>query len=418
MPDFRLAFRPFREQVAFFERKVNVPSTRWDDIRLGDHAHGFMVAGATRAALLDDFRNAILRAIKEGRGFADWQRDFESIVAKHGWSGWTGEGSAAGRAWRAKVIYQTNIRQSYNAGRYAQLTRPEMLAVRPWWEYRHGERGYSKNPRPIHQSWNGLVLHYSDPWWKTHYPMNGWGCNCGVRAHGEADLKRLGLKKGTAPGGGLEGVDPGFEYNVGEAARSLPAATSLGQKIMQLPREWRDRALADAMTRPVHWAGEYEAMVDAAIAESKAGLPMPRGRALPAGFLPPGVADRLPVTPSTAMMGVVDARIYHAIRASKGTPDDELVAALRELPVRMQQAETAVVWDEGMKGQRNAHPALIYAWELPSGRWFRAIFHLENSDGDRSMRKARMLANWLRTVGVVTRENLADGKYTLLSGRL
>lgn len=418
MPDFRLAFRPFREQIAFFERKVNVPSTRWDDIRLGDHAHGFMVAGAIRAALLDDFRNAVLRAQREGRGLAEFTREFESIVAKHGWTGWTGEGSAKGRAWRAKVIYQTNIRQSYNAGRYAQLTGPAMLAVRPWWEYRHGERGYSRNPRPIHQSWHGLVLHHTDPWWKTHYPMNGWGCNCGVRAHSESDLQRRGLKKGTAPSGGLEGIDPGFEYNVGEAARSMPAATSLGQRIMQLPKEWRDRTLADALSRRVEWAGEYEAMVARALTEMDTGNPMSRGVAMPLGFLRPGIAERIPSAPETALLGVVDARVYHAIRAAKSPRDHEIDIGLRELPDRMADADTAVLWDAGTEGQRNATPSLIYAWEMPSGRWFKAVFHLDNTDGDRSMRKAKMAANWLRTVGIVPAINLTEPKYTLLSGRL
>ena len=55
------------------------------------------------------------------------------------WIGWTGEGSPAGRAWRTGVIYTTYVAASYAAGRYQQLTDPELLAERPYWRYVHND---------------------------------------------------------------------------------------------------------------------------------------------------------------------------------------------------------------------------------------------------------------------------------------
>ncbi len=40
---------PFTEQVAFFRKKINLPSERWDDIKKSAHDRGFIVAGATGA---------------------------------------------------------------------------------------------------------------------------------------------------------------------------------------------------------------------------------------------------------------------------------------------------------------------------------------------------------------------------------
>ena len=64
--------------------------------------------------------------------------------------------SAAGKAWRTRVVYSTNMSTSYAAGRWQQLNAPE-FADRPYWRYVHSD--LPANPRPQHQAWHGLVLH-------------------------------------------------------------------------------------------------------------------------------------------------------------------------------------------------------------------------------------------------------------------
>ncbi|MGE1673770.1 phage minor head protein [Pseudomonas aeruginosa] len=65
---------------------------------------------------------------------------------------------------------------------------------RPYWQYLHSDA--VEHPRPKHESWNGLVLRWDDPWWQYHFPINAWGCQCSVRALSEDDLRRMG--KGLA----------------------------------------------------------------------------------------------------------------------------------------------------------------------------------------------------------------------------
>lgn len=180
--------RPFAEQVAFFRRKLKnlVPTRRWDDIAGAAHDDAFMVAGAAKADLLTDLAAAVDKAIAEGRGLEEFRRDFRAIVARNGWTGWTGEGSVRGEAWRVGVIYRTNSYTSYAAGRRAQL---EASGFK-FWVYRHGG---SLEPRPEHLGWDGLVLPPDHPFWATHYPPSDWGCSCYVvGARSEAGAKRLG----------------------------------------------------------------------------------------------------------------------------------------------------------------------------------------------------------------------------------
>ena len=218
---------PFEEQIAFFRAKRGMLTESWLDVFGAEHDVGFMVAGANRDALLADLRDAIDEAIADGATLAEFRKNFDAIVAKHGWA------YQGGRNWRSRVIYETNLRQSYNAGRWNQLQ--QLKRVRPYWQYNHSDA--VMHPRPMHLAWDGLVLHADDPWWHTHFPANGWGCQCYVQALSERDVRRLGktgpdkappIKWDTvtigqrSPGGPRQvqtpqGIDPGFGYAPGRS---------------------------------------------------------------------------------------------------------------------------------------------------------------------------------------------------------
>lgn len=178
--------QPFKEQIDYFDQKAPRPTNVWTDVMHGHHDRSFVVAGATDLAMLDDFQTAIGKAIKEGTTLTTFQKDFDRIVAKYGWA-YKGE-----RSWRAKTIFQTNIRTSYMAGRLKQMRDPDVVKARPYWEYRHGVTRSPKRPRAKHLAWDGKVLLHDDPFWLTHYPPNDWLCSCGVRTLSKADLGRRG----------------------------------------------------------------------------------------------------------------------------------------------------------------------------------------------------------------------------------
>lgn len=203
---------PFNEQITFFRNKLNVPTESWSDLWRHGHNSGFSVAGAMKDDLLNDFRRAVDAAIADGKSLTWFKKEFNSIVAKHGWDH-TGKAS-----WRAKVIFDTNMRQSYNAGRYEQLQHFE------YWRYAHGDSRY---PRELHLKWHGTLLPKSDAWWQTHFPQNGWGCKCRIYGVSQSELERRGLTTTAAPNDGMrewedkvtgevhqvpKGIDPGFDY--------------------------------------------------------------------------------------------------------------------------------------------------------------------------------------------------------------
>lgn len=229
----------FAEQVEFFRQKLALPTDRWDDILRQAHDRAFIVAGAAKADLLDDLQQAVFSRMTDGKGLEAFRRDFRRIVAQRGWTGWTGEGSKAGEAWRTKVIYQTNMTTSYAAGRYKQMTDPEFLRVRPYWRYVHSDGVL--HPRPLHQQWGAmrLTLPADHEFWKTHFPPNGWGCQCRVvpvaAPEGEdATEPPEGWATRNAKTGAPEGIDRGFDYAPG-ANRDASLRELVERKLIGYP---------------------------------------------------------------------------------------------------------------------------------------------------------------------------------------
>lgn len=223
---------PFEEAISYFRGKVRMPADHWTGVWKEAHARAFMVAGATSDALLSDFQQAIQKALTQGTTLAEFRKDFDEIVKRHGWSY-----TEKHPGWRAQVIYETNLSTAFSAGRYVQQTEPATLAAFPYWIYRHSG---NRHPRLMHLGWDGLTLRADDPWWDSHYPPNGWHCGCRVSISSEAGLRRmgkdgpdeappLGTKEWRNPKTGEVhqvpvGIDPGFDYNPGKAWKAGRAA--------------------------------------------------------------------------------------------------------------------------------------------------------------------------------------------------
>ena len=243
--------KPFKEAVAAFRLRLQnlVPTTRWDDkingVWQAQHDRAFMVAGATKADLLADLAAAVDKAISQGTSLEEFRRDFRQIVEERGWHGWTGEGTKGGEAWRTRVIYRTNMRVSYAAGRMAQLVEGGFTL----WVYRHGG---SVEPRIIHLGWDGLVLPPDHPFWATHAPPNGWGCSCYVvGARSFAGAQRLGGQPGKPLPDGWQKLDPKTGAPVGiDKGWAYAPGRSVAEEIVAVIKAKADslpEALAEAL---------------------------------------------------------------------------------------------------------------------------------------------------------------------------
>lgn len=257
---------PWDRQIEFFRQKLALPSKAWDDIQGAAHDRAVIVAGIKKADLLKDMVGAIDKFITEGKSLGWFRDNFDQIVKEHGWD------YQGPKNWRTRVIYQTNLSTSYHAGRYQQLTDPELVKLKPFRVYHHG---HPATPRPEHLAWDGIALPWDHPWWRTHYTPNGFGCTCWVSAASQREIEARGWKlldqapddgtyRYTVPRTGEvvtlpKGVDYGWDYapgaSVAEQLRPVVEA-----KLKSLPQ-----SLADALKADV--GGKLQSPLERALAE-------------------------------------------------------------------------------------------------------------------------------------------------------
>jgi SPP1 gp7 family putative phage head morphogenesis protein len=235
-----LPIGPPADAVAALAAKGYEIAFDWREVWQEENARAFTVAKAMSRDLLEDIREAVTRAIDEGLTLEQFQRELRPRLVARGWWGRALMTDPAdgvekvvrlGSPARLRTIYQTNLRVSYMAGRWARLQRTKRAF--PFLRYIAVD---DARVRPEHAAWDDTILPVDHPWWDTHFPPNGWNCRCDVQPVNQRMIARRGWKvtaDGDIPRAPIrdyvnrrtgeitrleQGLDPGWSYNVGKAA--------------------------------------------------------------------------------------------------------------------------------------------------------------------------------------------------------
>jgi Phage Mu protein F like protein len=189
----------FTEAIEYFAQKTNLDTDSWIEGQGIVQDAAFTVAAA-KGQLLQDIRDAVARGQSEGQSVQEFLKTFDTIADRYS-DNWELKGD---KAWRGQLIYEQNIRNAYQAGRYAQMTQPDVLKLRPYWQWRHGD---SRAPRPAHLALDNKVFLADD---LPFSPPAGFGCRCQVFSLSQRDLDRKGLEvESLKRGDEIQYVDPG-----------------------------------------------------------------------------------------------------------------------------------------------------------------------------------------------------------------
>lgn len=299
MAEIRRGFGPPPEVAAYFEGKALRPAFSWLDVWAEEHAHAFTVAKAVELDLLTTFRDSIGTAIRSGQGFETWRKGVVKELARIGWAKPHMVSDPAGidpdrmvnfaSPRRLRTIFWSNVNSARAAGQWERAQRTKRAL--PYLLY---VRTTSSDPRQEHLGWVGIILPIDHPFWRTHFPPNGWLCKCQVRQIPEREARQL---LGRDPGaGGIfyrdaapdlgpdipfvnrrtgevtmvpPGIDPGWHTNPG-LARSTTLLQHLGTRLAAADPGDATRALTDL------WADPYLRLASS----------LPQKTWLPAGVSP------------------------------------------------------------------------------------------------------------------------------------
>ncbi len=206
--------------IAYLESKGYAITWNWQEMLDKAHDQAFTVAKAMRLDLLSDIREALERALQEGKTLKQFTAELQPVLEQQGWWGKQvivdGNGGAElvqlGSPRRLKTIYQTNLQSSYMAGRKAAME--EAAETHPYWQY---VAVMDNMTRPSHAALNGKVYRHDDPIWSAIFPPNGFNCRCRVTALSEAAMKRRGLRLVSSRGSvSTDEVEIGTNQRTGE----------------------------------------------------------------------------------------------------------------------------------------------------------------------------------------------------------
>lgn len=368
-PDFS---KPPREVRRYFDAKGLKPSFHWQDVGFDEHAMAFTVAKSAGYDVLADLKRSIAEAIEKRQDFAEWRKGIEPVLKAKGWWGktraidpQTGKEVEVqlGSPRRLRTIYWANVRTAYAAGNWERIqVNKEFL---PFLIYVISTAAHK---RLEHLEWVGTIAPVDDAWWQTHYPPNGWNCQCRVRQISEYEAREAGYDPDDPPAlpdlgsasfvnkrtGEVSrvpnGVDPGWGTNPGKT-RAGNAANFLSGSIDALPTEAQRIATADLtdswLFRKIA-GGEigYDARSSDAAMRS-------RGRiAVPFAVMPEVLTAAIGATSPLVRLSVADATKQVAKRAAIAPADYATVQQLLDAGEAIRQGERDLVVQGEIDGAR------------------------------------------------------------------
>lgn len=173
----------FQEALNFLEKKVTVDYKTFKEIREKYQHLAFSVKGYTEMEVLNEFLEALKDAVREGSTKEAFRERMNTFLEDNGYAGLT--------PYHSDLIFRQNMQTAYNVGHYEQMTDPDVMERRRYWQYQTAGDG---KVRESHAAMDGRVYPADHDIWDTWYPPNGFGCRCMVVSITPEQVRRKGLE--------------------------------------------------------------------------------------------------------------------------------------------------------------------------------------------------------------------------------
>lgn len=149
----------FQEAIDDFLKRVPMTKDAYDELSEVEKDFAFTVANVAQADLVAQVYDGIQSAIEDGETFETFQARIGDALDES----WGGADPS-----RLEMIFETNVMDAYNGGRYAQQTAPATIAARPYGRYEGIDDGHGCE---ICEPCYNVILPLSHRFFKTHYPI-------------------------------------------------------------------------------------------------------------------------------------------------------------------------------------------------------------------------------------------------------
>lgn len=409
---------PFKEALAFWRSKVPMSAKEFYGLADEQRTNAFTVSGLMDLDQIKEVYRSFEKVLAEGMSFGQWKSGLAHIWEDRGWTG--------KKAWRLDNVFRTNAQTAYAVGRHEQMM--GSAAARPYWRYIATQ---DSRTRPTHMGMHGLVFHYKNGFWETHYPPNGYRCRCTVQTLSKRQVEKLGyeiqdetpdmVKYKDPETGAYQEVrlypDKGFETNpatdhykpdlskyparfrqafLERLIKHNPDGLAAAAWLKRLKKYVQEDDLADMQTLLAAKAGAgikgYKSWVEEALGKGRES-----GEIHAVGNLPSKVLRALEKQPRMALTVIDDTAVLHMAREAKTARGAALTAEeIGAIPEQFKSADWYVDTQD---------PAVLMTWVRTGTLWAKVVIRLDRQVG-------KGLANQIVSGGVVLEKNITrDPRY-------
>jgi len=201
-------------------------SKPWSGVWVAERPRAFVVEQIVRGYQLLDVQKALVKSLKDGTTKERSIKELDPLLQQKGWKPKRDGGTPCG----LERIYEINRRTASAVGQWNRIQRSKEIL--PYLLYANGR---SRQHCRDHAALAGICLPVNHRFWNTHFPPNGWGCECFVRqvSHVERErLEKAGKIRTTDPPilkkcwidaetgeerMVAEGIDPSWGYHIGRS---------------------------------------------------------------------------------------------------------------------------------------------------------------------------------------------------------
>ncbi|HMJ56839.1 MAG TPA: phage minor head protein [Polyangiaceae bacterium] len=171
----------FDEAVAWFKSRFPVTQEIADALAAYSGDRAWTIAGVSQLDIVLQTYDELLKAIENGTPLEEFQDAVEESLTE----AWGKTDSP-----RIELIFRNATQQSLNAGRWRQMTDPDVKDLRPYVKF---DGIADARQSTICEELDGTIVHVDDAWLKTHSPALHHRCRSQLVSLSASDAERQGI---------------------------------------------------------------------------------------------------------------------------------------------------------------------------------------------------------------------------------
>lgn len=233
----------FDEAVEWFQNRAVITKERALELDLDARQRAFWVGGGLQLSQVQRVFDEIGKAIESGEPFEAWRERMRFALRDDA---------------HAETVFRNAAQRAYSAGRWRQMTDPEVAKWRPYLMY---DAVLDSRTTDICRPLDATVLPIDHPFWQTHVPPLHHRCRSGLRSLRKADAERRGITnvpplQDAQDGFGLApGAQPVWKPDPKKHDKAL--LDELDAKGKREPRKKKPTA-PPPVHDPAHWEKQLE----------------------------------------------------------------------------------------------------------------------------------------------------------------